>query len=146
MYNSLTSAKLTRVITWIFAVLLLLLMVFADLLLNWFFGPGRKETIIEILITFYLCCPAAWCALICIHKLLSNIIHEEVFVQKNVSYMRVLSWCCAFVALVCFIAGFIYVPFFIFALGAAFMMLILRVLKNVMATATKIKDENELTI
>lgn len=60
--------------------------------------------------------------------------------------MRILSWCCAFVALVCFVSGFFYVPFLIFALGAAFMMLILRVLKSVMATAAKIKDENELTI
>ena len=49
-------------------------------------------------------------------------------------------------ALVCFVSGFFYVPLLIFALGAAFMMLILRVLKSVMATATKLKDENELTI
>ncbi len=146
MYNSLVSAKLTRLITWIFSVLLLLLMIFADLLLKWFFGSGRQDTITMILATFYICCPAAWCALFCIHRLCTNIIHEEVFILKNVSYMRILSWCCAFVALACFIAGFFYVPFFIFSLGAAFMMLILRVLKNVMATATKIKDENELTI
>lgn len=146
MYNSLVSAKLTRIITWVFAGLLLVLMVLADLLLKWFFGPNRADTIIKILITFYTCCPAAWCALYCIHKLLTNIIHENVFIQKNVSYMRILSWCCAFVALACFVAGFFYVPFFIFSLGAAFMMLILRVLKNVMAAATKIKDENELTI
>lgn len=146
MYNSQTSAKLTRVITWFFFVLLAALMVFANLLLSWFFGPARTDTIIKILVTFYTCCPAAWCALFCIDRLLRNIINKEVFIKKNVSYMRVLSWCCAFVALACLIAGFFYVPFFIFSLGAAFMMLILRVLKNVMAAATMIKDENELTI
>lgn len=146
MYTSHNSAKLTRIITYFFAVLLLGLMVFANMLLHWFFGPNREETILKILITFYLCCPAAWCALFCIEKLMKNIIHEDVFVQANVKYMRVLSWCCAFVALACFVAGFFYVPFFIFSLGAAFMMLILRVLKNVMAAATEIKNENELTI
>lgn len=146
MYDSLVSAKLTRLITWTFSVLLFLLMIFADLLLKWFFGSGRQETIIVILITFYICCPAAWCALFSIHRLCTNIIHKEVFILKNVSYMRTLSWCCAFVALTCFVAGFFYVPFFVFSLGAAFMMLILRVLKNVMAAATKIKCENELTI
>lgn len=146
MYNSQTSAKLTRVITWFFSALLLVLMVFADMLLHWFFGFEREETIKIIIITFYVCCPAAWCALYSIDRLLKNIIHEKIFVSKTVSYLRVLSWCCAFVALVCFISGFLYVPFFIFSLGAAFMMLILRVLKNVLATATKIKEENELTI
>ena len=146
VYDSLVSTKLTRFITWIFSVLLLLLMIFADLILKWFFGSGRQNTIVVILITFYSCCPAAWCALFSIHRLCTNIIHEEVFILKNVSYMRILSWCCAFVALVCLVAGFFYVPFFVFSLGAAFMMLILRVLKNVMAAATKIKIENELTI
>lgn len=146
MYTSKTSAKLTRVITWIFAALLLLLMIFADALLKWFFPPIRQNVVIRILIPFYVCCPAAWCALYCINDLLKNIISEKVFIQKNVLYMRILSWCCAFVALVCLVSGFFYVPLLIFALGAAFMMLILRVLKSVMATATKLKDENELTI
>ena len=43
MYTSKTSAKLTRVITWIFAALLLLLMIFADALLKWFFPPIRQK-------------------------------------------------------------------------------------------------------
>ncbi len=146
MYTSMTSAKLTRAITCFFFVLLLVLMIFASPILNWFFGFARDNTIKTILVTFYLCCPAAWCALVCIFKLLTNIIHEKVFVVKNVLYMRILSLCCAFVAAACLIAGFFYVPFFIFSLGAAFMMLILRVLKNVMAVATEIKNENELTV
>lgn len=146
MYTSQTSAKLTRVITWVFGALLLALMVLADMLLHWFFGFERERTIAIILVTFYACCPAAWCALYSIDRLLKNIISETVFVPKTVSYLRILSWCCAFVALACFISGFLYVPFFIFSLGAAFMMLILRVLKNVLATATELKNENELTI
>lgn len=146
MYTTQTSAKLTRAITWIFCVLLLVLMVFADMLLHWFFGFARERTIAIILVTFYTCCPAAWCALYCIDRLLKNIINEAVFVPKTVSYLRILSWCCAFVALACFVSGFLYVPFFIFSLGSAFMMLILRVLKNVLATATELKNENELTI
>lgn len=146
MYTSKTSAKVTFAITVFFCVLLAVLMVFASPILKWFFSSGREETVKTVLITFYICCPAAVVTLVSILKLMRNIISEQVFIDKNVFCMRLLSWCCAFVAAVCFVSGWFYVPFWIFSLGAAFMMLILRVLKNVMAAATKIKNENELTI
>lgn len=98
------------------------------------------------MLAFYICCPAAWAALVGIIKLLKNIIKEEIFCENNVFLLRLLSWCCAFVCLVCFGFGVRYFPLLIFSAGAGFMMLILRVLKSVMAKATEIKNENELTI
>ncbi len=147
MYTSEKSTKLTLLITYAFMALLAVLMVVAIPGARWFFGEIVRQSTIKIMLTaFYVCCPAAWFALIFIMKILKNILSETVFTKDTVSYLRRLSWCCGFVAVVCAIAGLFYKPLLIFALGAAFMMLILRVLKNVMAKATEIKNENELTI
>ncbi|MCM1544522.1 MAG: DUF2975 domain-containing protein [Ruminococcus sp.] len=149
MYTSKKSAKLTLAITFIFCVLLLLLMIIARPLLEWFYGSERQTTIKTVMTAFYFCCPAAWASLASIIKLLLNIINDKIFITQNVTCIRILSWCCAFVSLVCFFTSFVYVTFFVFfvvSIAAAFMMLILRVLKNVMARATEIQNENDLTI
>ncbi len=147
MYTSEKSTKLTLYITYAFMALLGILMVVAIPGARWFFGDIIRQSTLRILLTaFYVCCPAAWVALIFIVKILRNILKESVFTNDTVSFLRYLSWCCGFVAIACAVCGIFYMPLFIFALGAAFMMLILRVLKNVMAKATEIKNENELTI
>ncbi len=147
MYTSEKSTKLTLFITYAFMALLAVLMIVAIPGARWFFGDIMRESTIRIMLTaFYVCCPAGWLALIFIMKILKNILAETVFTEKTVAYLRYLSWCCAFVAIAAAVCGLFYIPLFIFAFGAAFMMLILRVLKNVMAKATEIKSENELTI
>ncbi len=147
MYTSEKSTRLTLFITYAFMALLAVLMVAAIPGARWFFGDIMRESTIRIMLTaFYVCCPAGWLALIFIMKILRNILAEAVFTSKTVAYLRYLSWCCGFVAIAAAVCGLFYLPLFIFAFGAAFMMLILRVLKNVMAKATEIKNENELTI
>ncbi len=147
MYTSEKSTKLTLYITYAFMALLAVLMVVAVPGARWFFGDIVRDSTVRIMLTaFYVCCPAGWLALIFIMKILKNILAETVFTAKTVACLRYLSWCCAFVAIACAVCGLFYMPLFIFAFGAAFMMLILRVLKNVMAKATEIKSENELTI
>ncbi|MBR2892401.1 MAG: DUF2975 domain-containing protein [Clostridia bacterium] len=147
MYTSEKSTRLTLFITYAFMALLAVLMVAAIPGARWFFGDIMRESTIRIMLTaFYVCCPAGWLALIFIMKILRNILAEAVFTAKTVAYLRYLSWCCGFVAIAAAVCGLFYLPLFIFAFGAAFMMLILRVLKNVMAKATEIKNENELTI
>ncbi len=146
MYTPLISAKITRAITCLFCVLLLVLMLLGPRLLTFYFGYLSAALIRKVLLAFYLCCPAAWAALICILRLMTNIIRENIFTAKTVFSMRLLSWCCGYVALVCLIFGFYWAPLLAFSLGAAFLTLILRVLKSVMARATELKNENELTI
>ena len=146
MYTSVTSAKVTRVITVLFCVLLSVLMVFGPKLLQLYFGYLADALIKKVLLAFYLCCPAAWAALISILRLMTNIIRGEIFTPQTVFSMRLLSWCCAYVSLVCLIFGFFWAPLLVFALGAAFMTLILRVLKSVMARASELRAENDLTI
>ncbi len=146
MYTSVTSAKVTRAITVVFCLILTALMLFGPKLLHLYFGYLAAGLAQKVLLAFYLCCPAAWAALVSILRLMTNIIREKIFTPQTVFSMRLLSWCCAYVALVCLIFGFFWAPLLVFALGAAFMTLILRVLKNVMARAGELRAENDLTI
>ena len=144
-YSALTSVKVTRVITVLYAVGLAALMIFANGILKWYYGGENIHSKVA-LIAFYSCCPAGWAALACVWQVLTSILRGEVFTGKTVFRMRLLSWLCAYVCVACITAGIWDPAFFIFAIGSAFLMLILRVLKSVMAKATEIKNENELTI
>lgn len=146
LYTDLKSAKVTLVISYCFCALLLALMIFAKPILSWFYGTNGARAMTIIMTAFYICCPAAWVALGGIIRLMKNIIKKEIFCEKNVFLLRLLSWCCAFVCVICLGFGIQYFPLLIFSAGAGFMMLILRVLKSVMAKATEIRKENELTI
>ena len=147
-YTSLKSAKLTLAIDYVFCAVLGGLMFFAYPFFDWFFYFRNDAELltVSVLVAFYICCIPAWTALVSIAKLMKNIMAEEVFTEKTVFLIRLLSWCCAAVSFVCLIAGVIYKPLWFVTLAAAFMMLILRVLKSVMAKATEMKNENELTI
>ena len=102
--------------------------------------------LIVILIPFYLCVPIGFIALALILKLLKNIRREEVFVESNVNVIRAFSWCFIYVGIVCFVAGFFYLPFFIIGGASLFMAAIMRVLKNVMQAAVEVKNENDMTV
>ena len=100
MYSSEKSTKLTLYITYAFMALLGILMVVAIPGARWFFGDIIRESTIKIMLTaFYVCCPAGWLALIFIMKILRNILRETVFTADTVKYLRYLSWCCGFVAI-----------------------------------------------
>ena len=146
MYTSEKSTKLTLFVTYVFYVLLVLMMIWCIPIAQWVVGSSGRLSTRAAVIAFYVCCPAAWCALLGITRILKNVLKDQVFTDDTVKILRRLSWCCAFVALVSFIAFFFYKVFCVFSLGAALMMLILRVLKNVMAKAVEIKKENELTV
>lgn len=144
MLSSKASAKLTRMITIVVGVILLGLMIFAKPILVWFGVRGAIITV--LLLAFYICCVPAWITLVSILKIMNNVINDNVFSTQTVKLIRILSWCCVVVSIVCFICGLRYIPLWIFALGSVFMTLILRVLKNVMERAVEIKDENDFTV
>ena len=147
MYTSEKSTKLTLFVTYGFYILLVLMMIWCYPIAKWVIGDRNAGTsTLAAVIAFYSCCPAAWYALFGITRILKNVLKDQVFTDDTVRILRRLSWCCAFVALVSAVAFFFYKVFSVFALGAALMMLILRVLKNVMAKAVEIKKENELTV
>ena len=95
---------------------------------------------------FYPCAVFAYITLYSLLRLLFNIKKDDVFVVANAVYLRRISWCCLAVAAITFIGGLWYLPFLFVAFAAAFVGLLLRVVKNVMQSAAEIKAENELTI
>ncbi len=95
---------------------------------------------------FYPCAVFAYITLYSLIKLLFNIKKDEIFINANVKYLRRISWCCFVVALITLVGGVFYVPFLFVAVAAAFVGLMLRIVKNVMQNAVAISEENELTI
>ena len=99
-----------------------------------------------ILAGFYLCTPAVLYALWCIEKLLRNILKENVFVSDNVRCIRRIRWCCAAVSAICLVTGMIYPPLVFLAVIMAFLAMVVSVVKNVMAAAVELREENDLTV
>jgi len=95
----------------------------------------------------YVVCAIALAALCLLHGMLSRIRRGDVFSAGNVQALRRISWLCfaCALALVCgaYVCG---LSFILIGLMAAFVGLILRVVKNVFAAAVEIKTENDFTV
>ena len=79
-------------------------------------------------------------------KLLMNVKKELVFTSQSVGLIRGVSWCCFAVCLLFCGLGLYFQLAFVVAFMAVFLGLCLRVTKNVIAEATEIKSENDLTV
>ena len=155
MWNSKKSAQLSIVVCFILAVVLLGFVVAGhwifELYMTAFRGFSPTGEAIKMLKTVFGCCfyPSAVFAAIILYsllKLLYNIKNDKVFIAQNVTYLRIVSWCCYVIALITFVGGFFYMPFMFVALAGGFVGMLLRVLKNVMQSAVSIREENDLTI
>lgn len=79
-------------------------------------------------------------------KLLLNVKKELVFTAQSVALIRGVSWCCFAVCLLLCGLGIYFQLAFVAAFMGLFLGLCLRVTKNVIAEATEIKSENDLTV
>ncbi len=142
------SAKLSLIFVLIFSVLLTGLLFGAPALLRWYIeATNRPESmLLPVLVTFYCVVPLAAGTIGCLLCLLRSICQNQVFTLQNVRWLRLISWFVSIAALVFFAAGFFYLPFFILAVSAAFVALIVRVVKNCFEAAVLLKNENDLTI
>ena len=148
------SIKLTKICVYIAAALLLLTDILAyPFLFRWIFGQYTVLTPYIIYIAGVAGISVfAWMLLWALHTLLHRIEGGSVFTSENVALLRKISWCCTWIALICFAAGLICAfiapfPFLFFGAAAAgFMALIVRVVKNVFQQALDMKSELDLTI
>ncbi len=106
-------------------------------------GPAGRWVLLAAL---YLCSIPAYGALWCLYRLLRNIERERVFTAENVLLLRRVSWCCAGAAIVCLLASPVWYSMVLLAAAAAFMGLIVRVVKNVFVRAIGMKDELDYTV
>jgi hypothetical protein len=148
MWNANKSAQVSSICTKIVIVLIACAVLAAPQLVNSYIVYAMKDPGVRItmLVMIYTSSVPALIAMICLDRLLVNIKKKDVFVDKNVRYLRVISWCCFAVSAILFAAGFRYLLFLIIAVAAAFFGLILRVVKNVIEQAVVIKNENDFTI
>ena len=98
------------------------------------------------LITVYTGCVPAALLLISLFRLLQRIGRGKVFIQKNVNCLRRISWYCFAGAVISAVSVLYYFPWAMVAVAAAFMGLIVRVVKNVFARAVSLQDDADFTI
>ena len=142
------SAKFSLWCSRILMVLILVLCFFLYDLLVWYMGLRSLnwQVGMAIFVGYYLCVPPVLYALWCIEKLLGNILKNQVFITQNVRCIRRIRWCCAGVSVICLGGGILYQPLLFLAVIMAFLALMVSVVKNVMAAAVELREENDLTI
>ena len=142
------SIRLSLICVYIFSLILLAADIFAYRWIGWYVAwrAMRPESVSRMMVTLYSASVFGWVCLWALWKLLRNIKGEIVFAPDNVRLLRMISWCCAFAAAIFLASGAYYSPFILVAVAAAFMMLIVRVVKNVFQQAIEMKSELDLTI
>lgn len=149
MWNGKRSISLSKFCVLVFSAMLIGTVLSAPWLVRWLMdfsraGLAGKEAF--FLSTIYLGSIPAAVLLFCLYRLLYHIELEQVFITNNVEYLRKISWSCFAGAIICFASISYYFPWIFVAVAAAFMGLIVRVVKNVVAQAVELKNESELTI
>lgn len=117
-------------------------------LLDWYqrLRPLGSHAAKAIFYGYYACVAPVLYALWCIDRLLRNILKQKVFETVNVRYLRRIRWCCAGVSLICVPAAWLYQPLIFMVAIMAFLALMVSVVKNVLAAAVELREENDLTV
>lgn len=106
----------------------------------------RDNVTVPLLITFYMCAAFGFVILFVLNKLIKNIGSEKVFIDENVKLLKILSYCCFAIAVVTLIFARFRILVFVITFAAAFIGLILRVIKNCFTEAIRLREENDFTI
>ncbi|HHX77155.1 MAG TPA: DUF2975 domain-containing protein [Firmicutes bacterium] len=149
MWDDKKSLFLSKVFLFLFISGLIGVIVTAPWLTRWFLDFSRAElkgTRPFFLATIYGGAIPAGILLYNLLGLLKRIEKEQVFIAKNVDCLRRISWSCFAGALIAIISTFYYFPWIFVAIAAAFMGLIVRIVKNVLAKAVELKDEVDYTV
>ena len=106
----------------------------------------QDNVTVPLLITFYVCAAFGFVILFVLNKLIKNIGSEKVFIDENVKLLKILSYCCFAIAVVTLIFARFRILVFVITFAAAFIGLILRVIKNCFTEAIRLREENDFTI
>lgn len=112
---------------------------------------GNRENVTDldrglILADAYAMLAVAYLAVALLYLLLRTILHGKVFGKKTVRLLSAISWCCFAEGALVILLTFWFQLAAVAALAACFVGLCLRVVKNVIEEATRIKAENDFTI
>lgn len=146
--NNKLSAQISLWVGRVIGALLLAMIFFLPPLLDWY-GRCWSMTRLDKWVVagaYYLCLPGIFTALWSIDRLLCSILRQEVFTGANVERIRKIRWCCAAVGLICLPAGYWFSPLYFLAVIMFFLAFLVSVVKNVMAAAVELREENDLTV
>ncbi len=149
MWNGEKSIILSKLCVLAFAAMLACIALTAPYIVKRLIGFSRADLVgkeVFFLATIYSGCVPASVLLFSLYRLLRHIELGQVFALENVEYLRKISWSCFMGAIICLLSVSYYFPWIFVAVAAAFMGLIVRVVKNVIAQALELKNESELTI
>ena len=104
------------------------------------------QNVMLILPVYYTFCVPVYVALFSLDRLLAAVKLDKVFTAQNVRYLRIISWASFAAALVLLVSSLVSITFFALAIVAAFVGIILRVVKNLFAAAVELQEENDFTI
>lgn len=99
-----------------------------------------------ITVAFYCCAVVVAIALWNLDGLLRSIRKSLVFTWENVRRIGTVSLCCGITALICAVATMAYYPLIFMVVVMGFLCLVVSVVRQVMAAAVAIREENDLTI
>ncbi len=141
-------AQVTRYIDWFFLGILGALLFLMPKSVSFYVGMRHMSKACgdAILIAFYLCAPLAGYCLGAMQVLLRRISVGEVFLRKNASLVRSVSWCCSAVAAITLAACFWYPPLVVVTILMLFLFLAVRVVADVLEAAAAMREEQDLTI
>lgn len=148
MIDERTSTRITLWVGRMIGFFLVVLIFTMPLILRWYDRVWTIPKLTRWVIAggFYLCLPLIFPALWDIDRMLCDILDDQVFTRKNVDRIRRIRWYCAGVGLICVPASPFFTPLYFLAVIMFFLAFIVSVIKNVMAAAVRIREENDLTI
>lgn len=107
-------------------------------------ASGKSKWLFDA--TIYACAVPVGILLWNLWKLVADIGLEEIFTDANIRRLRLISWMCFAVSLICLISMVYYLFWGIFAACLAFMGMLIRVIKNTFERARELKEEVDYTI
>ena len=142
------STTVSIIATFVFAAVMVAACIFLPAIIDYYLR-GTQDTN-GIRIALYICmygsAVSAGVISYLLLRILFNVRKSVVFVGENVRYAGLISLCCFAVCVFFFALGF-FIPFsFFVSFAAGFIGLIVRLVRNLLKEATKIKEENDLTI
>lgn len=152
MWNEKNSLALSKLLVGFFFITTIACDVGGFWLVKWFLSWSRYHLLQDLpyqvlfMVSLYAVSIPVYWVLFRLHRLLANIEKEKVFVPENVKCLRAISWGCAAAAVICLVSASYYLPYLLVMIAAAFMALILRIVKNVFEQACRMQNELDLTV
>ena len=140
--DKIKSIKLSIFFTHIFFWLLVAFTIALPKAVIWYVETmGREKSLpTTIMVTCYPCVPFAAASLICLRRLLRNVLLDNLFHESSIRYLGFISAFCLIIALITIIGGKFYLPFFIVSATFTFLALLVFALRNAFALEAERKN------